>query len=335
MNNTNKGMKKMKAVVYDKRNSPNALVLRDIEKPIPNDNEVLVKIYAVSVNAGDYRSMKMGSIPKRKIFGSDIAGRVEAVGKHINRFAIGDEVFGDISAAGLGGFAEYVVVPEIALALKPAGVTFETAAAVPMAAVTALQALRDKGQTQPGQKVLICGAGGGVGTFSVQLAKYFGAEVTAVCGEKNVKVIQSLGADYVINYKENDFTKSGKYYDLVLAINGNHSLFTYKRLLAPKGIYVMVGGGLSQVFKSLLFGAFLSIGNKKMRSLAAKPNRKDLEFVIGLVEDGKIKPVIDRYYPLRETAEAVRYLNGGHALGKVIIEVASAPVVDQPYCMYS
>lgn len=325
----------MKAVVYDKRNSPNALVLREVEKPIPSDNEVLVKIYAVSVNAGDYRSMKMGSIPKQKIFGSDIAGRVEAVGKHINRFAIGDEVFGDISAAGLGGFAEYVVVPEIALALKPTSVTFKTAAAVPMAAVTALQALRNKGQIQPGQKVLICGAGGGVGTFSVQLAKYFGAEVTAVCGEKNVKIIQSLGADYVINYKENDFTKSGKYYDLVLAINGNHSLFTYKRLLAPKGIYVMVGGGLSQVFKSLLFGAFLSIGNKKMRSLAAKPNRKDLEFIIKLVEDGKIKPVIDRYYPLRETAEAVWYLSDGHALGKVIIEVASAPVVDQPHCMYS
>ena len=176
---------------------------------------------------------------------------------------------------------------------------------------------------------MICGAGGGVGTFAVQLAKYFGAEVTAVCGEKNVKVIQSLGADYVINYKENDFTKSGKHYDLVLAVNGNHSLFTYKRLLAPKGICVMVGGALSQVFKSLLFGAFLSIGNKKMRSLAAKPNRKDLEFIIKLVEDGKVKPVIDRHYPLHETAEAVRYLSGGHAQGKVIIEVASAPVVDR------
>ena len=319
----------MKAVVYDKRNSPNALVLREVGKPIPSDNEVLIKIYAVSVNAADYRSMKMGIIPKRKIFGSDIAGRVEAVGKNISRFAIGDEVFGDISAFGFGGFAEYVVVPEIVLALKPAGVTFETAAAVPMAAVTALQALRDKGQIQPGQKVLICGAGGGVGTFSVQLAKYFGAEVTAVCGEKNVKVIQSLGADYVINYKENDFTKSGKRYDVVLAINGNHSLFAYKRLLATKGLYVMVGGGLSQVFKSLLFGAFLSIGSKKMRSLAAKPNRKDLEFIIKLVADGKVKPVIDRQYTLHETAEAVRYLSGGHALGKVVIEVASAPVADR------
>jgi len=311
----------MKAVVYDKRESPNVLVFREVEKPIPNDNEVLVKIYAVSINAADYRSMKLGIIPKRKIFGADIAGRVEAVGKNINKFTIGDEVFGDISACGFGGFAEYVVVPESALALKPVSVPFETAAAVPMAAVTALQALRNKGNIQPGQKVLICGAGGGVGTFTVQLAKHFGAEVTAVCGEKNVKVIQSLGADYVINYNENDFTKSGKHYDLVLALNGNHSLFTYKRVLAPKGINVMVGGSLSQVIKSLLFGAFMSIGNKKMRFLAAKPNIKDLEFIIKLVEDGKVKPIIDRHYPLHETAEAVRYLSEGHARGKVVITV--------------
>lgn len=311
----------MKAVVYDKRESPNVLVFREVEKPIPNDNEVLVKIYAVSINAADYRSMKMGIIPKRKIFGADIAGRVEAVGKNINKFTIGDEVFGDISACGCGGFAEYVAVTESALALKPDSVPFETAAAVPMAAVTALQALRNKGNIQPGQKVLICGAGGGVGTFSVQLAKHFGAEVTAVCGEKNVQVIQSLGADYVINYNENDFTKSGKHYDLVLALNGNHSLFTYKRLLAPKGIYVMVGGALSQVIKSLLFGGFMSIGSKKMRFLAAKPNTKDLEFIIKLVQDGKVKPIIDRRYPLHETAEAVRYLSDGHALGKVVINV--------------
>ncbi|WP_261300540.1 NAD(P)-dependent alcohol dehydrogenase [Paenibacillus andongensis] len=318
----------MKAVLYDKRNSTNALVLREIEKPIPRDNEVLVKICAVSVNAADYRSMKMGIIPKSKIFGADIAGRVDAVGENASRFAIGDEVFGDISAFGFGGFAEYVAVPETALAMKPTGVTFETAAAVPMAAVTALQALRDKGQIQCGQKVLICGAGGGVGTFSIQLAKYYGTEVTAVCGEKNVKVIQSLGADDVINYKENDFTKCGKQYDLILAINGSRSLFAYKRLLAPKGVCVIVGGSLSQVIKSLLFGALLSIGSKKMRSLAAKPNTKDLEFIIKLVANGKVQPVIDRHYLLHETAEAVQYLSGGHALGKVIIEVASAPVVD-------
>lgn len=316
----------MKAVVYDKRNSPDVLVFREVEKPIPSDHEVLVKIYAASVNAADYRSMKLGIIPKRKIFGVDIAGRVEAVGKNINKFTIGDEVFGDISACGSGGFAEYVAVPESALALKPVSVPFETAAAVPMAAVTALQALRNKGNVQPGQKVLICGAGGGVGTFAVQLAKHFGAEVTAVCGEKNVKVLHSLGADQVINYNKNDFTKSGQRYDLLLAINGNHSLSAYKRVLVPKGINVMVGGSLSQVIKSLLFGAFMSIGSKKMRNLVAKPNTKDLEFIIKLVEDGKIKPIIDRHYPLHETAEAVRYLSDGHALGKVIIEVTRGTV---------
>lgn len=312
----------MKAVVHDKRNSPDVLVFREVEKPIPSDNEVLVKIYAVSINAADYRSMKMGIIPKQKIFGADIAGRVEAVGKNINQFTIGDEVFGDTSGCGFGGFAEYAAVPESALALKPTSVPFETAAAVPMAAVTALQALRNKGNIQPGQKVLICGAGGGVGTFAVQLAKHFGAEVTAVCGDKNVKVLQSLGADQVINYNINDFTKSRKRYDLLLAVNGNHSLAAYKRLLVPKGISVMVGGSLSQIIKSMLFKAFMSIGSKKMRLLAAKPNTKDLEFIIKLVEDGKVKPIIDRHYPLHETAEAVRYLSDGHALGKVIIDVA-------------
>lgn len=311
----------MKAVIYDRRNSPDVLVFGDVEKPVPTDDEVLVKIHAVSVNAADYRSMKLRIIPKRKIFGADIAGRIEAVGKNVKKFRIGDEIFGDISACGFGGFAEYVTVPENALALKPVGVTFETAAAVPMAAITALQALRDKGNIQPGQKMLICGAGGGVGTFAVQLAKHFGAEVTAVCGEKNVKMVQNLGTDFVINYNENDFTKSNKCYDLVLAINGNNSLSAYKRILAPKGICVMVGGALSQVLKALLFGTFMSVGSKKMRFLAAKPNVEDLEFIIKLVEEGKVKPVIDRRYRLHETAEAMRYLSDGHAHGKVIIEV--------------
>lgn len=311
----------MKAVVYDKRNSTNALELKNIEKPIPCNNEVLVKIYAVSVNAADYRSMKLGSIPKRKIFGSDIAGRVEAVGKNINSLAIGDEVFGDISADGLGGFAEYVAVPENALALKPKGVTFEAAAAVPMAAVTALQAIRNKGKIQPGQKVLICGAGGGVGTFSVQLAKYFGADVTAVCSGNNIDLVNSLGVNHVINYKEIDFTKNSERYDLILAINGNYSLTAYKRLLTENGVCVVVGGALSQVLKSLLFGTIMSIGTKKVYTLVAKPSKKDLDFVMGLVASGKVKPVIDRYYQFHETAEAVRYLSGGHARGKVVITV--------------
>ncbi len=311
----------MIAVLYHKRNSAGHLELKEIDRPIPGDNEVLVKIYAVSVNAADYRSMRMGIIPNKKIFGADIAGRVEAVGNNIKSFSVGDEVFGDTSASGFGGFAEYVAVPEKALVLKPVGISYETAAAIPMAAVTALQALRDQGQIQPGQKVLIYGAGGGVGTFSVQLAKYFGAEVTAVCGEKNKKLMQSLGADWVINYQESDVTKSGKQYDLILAVNGKLTLSNYKSLLSSRGICVMVGGALSQVMKSLLFGAFLSIGGRKIRTLAAKQSRKDLEFMSRLVEEGTVKAVIDRRYPLSETAEAVQYLSNGHALGKVIIKV--------------
>jgi NADPH:quinone reductase-like Zn-dependent oxidoreductase len=311
----------MKAVVYEKVNSPDVLVYREVEKPTPGDNDVLVKVVAVSANAADIRSMKMGIIPKRKIFGSDIAGRVEAVGKNIRQFAIGDEVFGDISGCGFGGFAEYVAVPETLLALKPAMVSFETAAAVPMSAVTALQALRNLGNIQPGQKVLICGSGGGVGTFSVQLAKYFGAVVTAVCGGKNARVAQSLGADHVIDYQRNDFAKGGMCYNIILAVNGNHSLSTYRRLLSSGGICVVVGGALSQVMKALLFGPLLSVGGKKMRVLSEKPNAKDLAFVIKLVEEGKVTPVIDRQYPLSKTAEAMRYLGGGHALGKVIIKV--------------
>jgi len=221
----------------------------------------------------------------------------------------------------LGGFAEYVSVPESALALKPAGVSFEDAAAVPMAAVTALQALRDKGSIQAGQKVMIYGAGGGVGTFAVQLAKYFGAEVTAVCSTKNSELVSSLGADHVIDYTKDDVFKSGMHFDLILAVNGNRPLSFYKRALAPKGVFVMVGGALSQVIKTMIFGALLSIGGRKMRFLAAKPNTKDLEYVIKLVESGKVKPVIDRRYPLYETPKAVRYLSQGHTSGKVVITV--------------
>ena len=272
----------MKAVVFEKSNSPEVLVYREVEKPVPNDAEVLIKIHAVSINAADYRSMHLGIIPKRKIYGADIAGTVEAAGKNIQKLKVGDEVFGDISGCGFGGFAEYVAVPENVLALKPASVSFEDAAATPMAAITALQGLRDQGNIQPGQKVLIYGAGGGVGTFAVQLAKHFGADVTAVCSAKNVDLIRSLGADHVIDYAEEDVFRRGEHFDLILAVNGNRPLSVYKRALAPRGIFVMVGGALSQVIPSLLFGAFLSIGSKKMRFLAAKPNPADLEFIIQL-----------------------------------------------------
>ncbi len=282
---------------------------------------MLVKIHAASVNAGDYRSMQMGSIPKNKIFGSDIAGVVEAAGGEANKFRPGDAVTGDISACGLGGFAEYVSVPEHALAIKPANLSFEQAAALPMSAVTALQALRDQGNIKPGSKVLICGAGGGVGTFAVQLAKYFGTEVTAVCGKGNTELMRSLGADHIIDYTQEDFTKSGKRYDLIVAVNGSQSLSTYKRALIATGTAVVVGGALTQVIKALLLGPVMSLGRKKVRVLAAKPNTKDLEFVINLVDNGSIKPVIDRRYSLSETGEAVRYLSQGHAHGKVIINI--------------
>ena len=311
----------MKAVIYDKKGSPDRLIYCDVEKPVPNDDEVLIKVISVSANAADYRSMKMGLIPKRKIFGADIAGRVESAGKNIRQFKPGDEVLGDLAGCGFGGFAEYAVAPEKALILKPAKISFEDAAALPMAAITALQALRVKGNIQKGQKVLIAGSGGGVGTFAVQLAKYFGGVVTAVCSSGNVELMSSLGADYVIDYTKEDFSKSHRSYDLILAINGNRSLPAYKRTLNPNGIYVMVGGALSQIFKSMLFGWLMSLGDKKMRTLAAKSSQKDLEFIVKLVEESRIRPVIDRRYSLDKTADALRYLSEGHARGKVVINV--------------
>ena len=311
----------MKAVVYNKKGVPDRLIYCDVEKPVPNDNEVLIKIVAASVNAADYRSMSMGIIPKRRIFGADIAGRVESAGKNIRQFKPGDEVTGDLASYGFGGFAEYTVAPEKALVLKPAKLSFEDTAALPLAALTALQALRNKGKIRKGQKVLIAGSGGGVGTYAVQLAKYYGAEVTAVCSTKNVKQTISLGADYVIDYTKEDFTKNKECYDIILAVNGNRSLSAYRRILNPDGIYVMIGGALPQIFKSLIFGRLMSFGSRKMLSLAAKPNQEDLEFIVKLAEDGKIKPVIDRRYPLDKTAEAMSYLREGHASGKVVINV--------------
>ncbi len=311
----------MKAVVYNKRALPDKLNLEEVAKPVPDDDQLLIKIVSVSVNAADYRSMRMGLIPKSKIFGADIAGRVETAGKNIIKFKAGDEVIGDLAGYGFGGFAEFALAPEKALVFKPEKLSFESAAALPMAGVTALQALRNKGNIKAGQKVLIVGGGGGVGTFSIQLAKYFGAEVTAVCSTKNVDQSASLGADYTIDYSKEDFTRTRNRYDLILAVNGNTSLLTYKRLLKPSGRYVMVGGAISQILKSLLFGKFLSFGSRKMLSLAAKASQKDLELIAQLAEEGKIKSVIDRHYPLEKTNEAFKYLMEGHAGGKVLINV--------------
>jgi NADPH:quinone reductase-like Zn-dependent oxidoreductase len=313
-------MGRMKAVVYNKKGVPDKLVYCDVEKPKPTDNEVLVQIIAVSVNAMDYRSMSMGMIPKNRIFGADIAGRVESLGNNIHQFKSGDEVIGDLSDHGSGGFAEYAVAPEKALTLKPANISFEEAAALPVAATTALRALRDKGNIQQGQKVLIVGSSGGVGTFAVQLAKYYGAIVTAVCSSRNVEQSLSIGADKVIDYTIEDFSKSNDSYDLILAVNGNHRLSVYKRMLNPQGIYVMVGGALSQIIRSIVFGRFMSIGSRKMHTLTVKSSQKDLEFLAKLAGDGKIKSLIESRYSLDKTAEAMRYVNEGHARGKVVIK---------------
>lgn len=310
----------MKAVIYNKK-SPNKLIYGEVEKPLSNDNEVLVKIIAASINALDYRSMKMGNIPKRRIFGADIAGIVEFVGKNVSRFNLGDEVVGDLSDCGLGGFAEYVSTTENNIVLKPKNVSFDEASALPVASTTALRALRDKGNIKKGQSVLIVGASGGVGTYAVQLAKYYNATVTAVCSTKNVEQTKLIGADYIIDYSKENFTQSDKRYDLIIAINGNYPLTAYKRILKPKGIYVMVGGSLSQIIKSILFGKIMSLGSKKMRFLFAKSNQSDLEFIVKLVEEGKIKTVIEKHYQLEKTADAMKYVSKGHASGKVVINV--------------
>lgn len=310
----------MKAVVYNKK-SPGKLVFTSVEKPVPADGEVLVKIVATAINAADYRSMKMGIIPKKRIFGADVSGRVVAVGKNISMFKSGDEVVGDLAAFGFSGFAEYVVAPEKAWVLKPANLSFEEASAIPMAGLTSLQALRNKGKISEGQKVLIAGSGGGVGTMAIQLARNFGAEVTAVCSTKNVEQSKLLGAADVIDYTKTDFTRTEKRYDLILAVNGNRSLAAYRRILTPKGIYVMVGGALPQIFSSLLLGWLYSAGSRKMVSLTAKSNQTDLAFLTGLAAEGKLKPVIDSRFPLEKTAEAMHYASQGHARGKVIINI--------------
>ena len=258
--------------------------------------------------------------PKIRIPGSDIAGRVESVSRNVRKFVPDDEVYGDISGCGRGGLAEYVCAPEYALAKKPANLSFAQAAAVPEAALVALQALRDHGQIKSGQKVLIAGASGGIGTFAVQIAKSFGAEVTGVCGTGNVEMVRSLGADHVIDYTQEDFTKNGQQYDLILATAGYRSIFDFRRALAPRGTYVATGGAMAQIFQGILLGPLLSTGGKKMGSMLVEPNR-DLDFMRDLIEAGKVRPVIDRCYPLSQSAEAFRYYGEGHARGKVVITV--------------
>ncbi len=319
----------MKAIVYTYHGSPDVLQLKEVEKPVPQDNQLLIKVHAASANALDYHLMRgMPQVgitdrlrePKPTIPGVDLAGRVEAVGSAVTQFKPGDEVFG----SGRGAFAEYACAREDAVVLKPATMTFEAAATVPVAGFTALQGLRDHGQIQPGQKVMINGASGSVGTYAVQIAKAFGAEVTAVCSTRNLDMVRSLGADHVIDYTQEDFTRNGQRYDLITTVNGYHPILTYRRALSPTGIYVMIGASkdhlLQAAFETMLLGSLISrIGRQKMRFFISNPNQKDLVFLKELLQAGKVVPVIDKCYPLSETAEAIRYLEGVHARGKVVI----------------
>ncbi len=326
----------MKAIVYTEYGSPaDVLHLKNVEKPTPKDNEVLVKVHAASLNAADLyivsgtpflvRLMTGGlRKPKQPIPGSDMAGVVEAVGKSVTQFRPGDAVFGDLADCGRGAFAEYVTVPEKYLVAKPANISFEEAAAVPMAAVTALQGFRE--QIRPGQKVVVNGASGGVGTFAVQIAKAFGAEVTGVCSTRKMDTVRSIGADHVIDYTQEDFTRNGQRYDFILDTAAYRPIADYKRALTPNGIYVLAGGSTAEILKSMISGPLLSRGGQKMGNLMANPDQKDLNEIKTLMESGKVKSVIDRCYPLGETAEALRYLEAGQARGKVVITIATAGV---------
>jgi NADPH:quinone reductase-like Zn-dependent oxidoreductase len=312
----------MEAILYTEYGLTDVLKIRTVEKPDPKDNEILIKVLATSVNPHDWHSLRGKpyilragtgfSKPKNPHLGLDFAGRVEAVGRDVTQFKPGDEVFGVRS----GSFAEYVCTQGKALALKPASLTFEQAAAVPVAGFTALQGLRDKGRLQAGQKVLINGAAGGVGTFSVQIAKAFGAEVTAVCSTRNMDMVQSLGADHVIDYTREDFTRGARRYDLLFDAVGNHSLSACRRVLEPTGTYVAVAGSPGHLLKIAIMSRFAS---HKLVFFISRANQEDLVFLKELIEAEKVTPVIDRRYALSEVPEALRYLGEGHARGKVVI----------------
>ena len=324
----------MKAIILDRYGSPDVLELRDIEKPVAKDGEVLIRIRAASANPADWRLMRgdpylargmMRRVRKpgeAAILGADIAGEVESIGKNVTRFRPGDEVYAEVRT---GGFAEYIGFPEDRLGLKPTNLTFEQAAAVPMAGMTALQGLRDAGRIRPGQKVLVNGASGGIGTFAVQIAKSYGAEVTGVSSTRNADMVRSIGADHVIDYTQEDFTHGEQRYDLLLDTVGNRSLWEFRRVLVTKGTLAIVGGGggrllgpFPQILGAILLSPFVS---QRMAPVTMVPNKGDLEFLKELIEAGKVTPVVDRTYPLSEASEAIRYLERGHARGKVVITV--------------
>ncbi|MFQ5651031.1 MAG: NAD(P)-dependent alcohol dehydrogenase [bacterium] len=320
----------MTAIVYTKYGPPDVLELKEVEEPTPKDDEVLVEVHAASINDWDWgllqgtpflgRLVAGGGLlkPKHRILGSDIAGRIEAVGQNVEKFRPGDEVYGDLSG-DWGGFAEYVCARENALALKPTSMTFAEAAAIPQAGMLALQGLRDTGQIQPGQKLLINGAGGGVGTFALQIAKLYGVEVTGVDSSEKLDMLRTMGADQVIDYTREDFTKTGQCYDLILDVKTNRSIFDYARALSPNGTYVTVGGSLARIFQALILGPWISMVSKKnIRIVALKPNI-DLAYMNELFEAGKVVPVIDGPYKLGEVPKAFRRFGEGDHKGKVVI----------------
>jgi len=319
----------MKAIVFTQYGTADVLELKETDKPVPKEDEVLIKVYAVSINDWDLGIFQGDPInrllnglfkPKIKIPGSDIAGRIEAVGRNVKKFQPGDEVYGDLSGRW-GGFAEYVCAHEKALALKPAGMSFEEAAAIPQAAMLALQGLRDKGHIQSGQKLLINGAGGGVGTFAVQIAKLYGVEVTGVDSLGKLDMMRSLGFDHVIDYKQEDFTKNGKTYDLILDVKTNRSIFYYTHVLSRNGIYVIVGGSMFRLLQALFLGPWISIISKKKICFVALKANKDLDYMNELFEAGKVKPVIDGTYRIEEFHAALRLFSEGNHKGKVVISV--------------
>jgi len=324
----------MKAIVYEKYGPPDVLKLKEINKPIPKDNEVLIKVSAASLNAFDWHVMRANPFfirlmgfgflkPKMNIPGADVSGCVESVGENVIQFAPGDEVFG----CGRGSFAEYTCISADKLAPKPSNCTFNEAAAFPMAALTALQGLRDIGKIQKGQKVLIDGASGGVGTFAIQLAKSFETEVSAVCSTNKIDIAYSLGADNVIDYTKEKLLKNREKYDLIFVANGNRSIFEYKKALKPNGICVMVGGDsrIFHIFKDMLLGLWISkTSSVKMASFIANINQKDLLYIKELSENHKVKSVIDRIYSLEETIDAIRYLEEGHAKGKIVLSAENS-----------
>jgi NADPH:quinone reductase-like Zn-dependent oxidoreductase len=327
----------MKAFVYTRYGSPDVLRLEERPAPRPGPGQVLIKVRAVALNAADWRLLRadpflarffaglLAPKPRLRVLGADVAGTVEAVGPGVARLRPGDEVYGDLANHGFGGLAEYACPPERAVATKPPSLSFEEAAAVPLAGMTALQGLRDLARVEPGQKVLVHGASGGVGTYAVQVAKALGAEITAVCSTGKVELVRSLGAAHVIDYTREDFTRSGLRYDVIFAANGYRSIFDYRRSLAPRGRYVMAGGTWPQMRQAMLWGPLLSSRRgRRLAVLSARSTPEDLEALKDLVARGQLRPVIDRRFAFADTREAFRYLEAGHAAGKVVIRVEPA-----------